>query len=100
VYTLYRIIMWALSAYEFVLFVRVVLSWVVAFKPDWTPKGPILVVSEIVYTLTDPPLKLIRKVVKPLRIGAVALDMSVIVLFLLIFLAGSVVNMVFAALLR
>jgi YggT family protein len=96
----YNIIMWALSVYEFILFARVILSWIVAFKRDWTPKGPILVASEIVYTLTDPPLKVIRKFVKPVRLGGVALDMSVIVLFLIIFLSGYIVGMVFSAILR
>jgi YggT family protein len=96
---LYTVIMWALSIYEAVLFVRVILSWVVAFNPQWTPRGPLLLVSEVVYTLTDPPLRLIRKVVKPVRMGNVALDLSVLVLFLLIFVAGYAVNMVFAALL-
>ncbi|MDR1807294.1 MAG: YggT family protein [Propionibacteriaceae bacterium] len=96
--TLQLIVMSLLSAYEAVLFARVILSWIVAFNPHWTPRGLLLVVSEVVYTLTDPPIKAIRKVIKPVRLGQVALDLSVLVLFLLIFVAGSVIGAVFAAL--
>jgi YggT family protein len=87
-----------LSLYEGVLFVRVILSWIVAFNPEWTPKGPMLIVSEVVYTLTDPPIKFIRRFVKPVRVGQVALDLSVLIVFVLIFVAGSIVGMVFTAL--
>jgi len=80
-------VIWGLlTAYEFILFIRVILSWVVSFRPDWTPRGPLLVVSEFVYTVTDPPLRWIRRVVKPIRFGGVALDLSVLVLFFLLFL--------------
>jgi len=93
---LYTVIVGLLSLYEFVLFIRVILSWVVAVNREWTPHGPLLVISEFVYTVTDPPLRLIRRVVKPLRFGGMALDLSVLVLFLFIFLAGSLVNTLFA----
>jgi len=92
---LQSVVLGLLSVYEFVLFIRVILSWVVAFNRDWTPRGPMLVVSEIVYTLTDPPLRVIRRVVKPIRMGAVALDLSVLVLFFLIFFLTYLVNAFF-----
>jgi YggT family protein len=97
---LYQVVVWLLTAYQMVLFVRVVLSWVVSFNPDWTPRGPLLVISELVYSLTDPPLRLVRKVVKPLRLGQVALDLSVLVLFVILMVLGSVIGLVFSALIR
>ncbi|MDR1388115.1 MAG: YggT family protein [Propionibacteriaceae bacterium] len=85
----------ALSLYEGLLLIRVVLSWVQAANREWTPRGIVLVVSEFVYTLTDPPVKLSRRLVKPIRIGNIALDLSVIVVFFLVILARQVNQAIF-----
>jgi len=69
-----------LSLYVLILIARLVLEYVSIFARDWRPKGPLLLLSETVFTLTDPPLKAIRKVVPNLRIGSVALDLSFIIL--------------------
>ena len=69
-----------LNLYVLVLIARLVLEYVAMFARDWRPKGPLLLLSETVYTLTDPPLKAIRKVVPNLRIGSVSLDLSFIIL--------------------
>jgi YggT family protein len=69
-----------LSLYVLILIARLVLEYVSIFARDWRPKGPVLLLSETVYTLTDPPLKAIRKLVPNLRIGNVAIDLSFIIL--------------------
>ena len=69
-----------LNLYVLVLIARLVLEYVAMFARYWRPKGPLLLLSETVYTLTDPPLKAIRKVVPNLRIGSVSLDLSFIIL--------------------
>lgn len=71
-----------LNLYVLILIARLVLEYLAIFARDWRPKGPLLLLSEMVYTLTDPPLKAIRKVVPNLRIGSVSLDLSFIVLLL------------------
>lgn len=76
-----------LYLYLLVLFARLVLSWVQVFSRDWRPRGPVLVLAEAVYTLTDPPLRALRKVLPPVRIGGVALDLGFFVLILLVYLA-------------
>jgi YggT family protein len=81
--------------YEWVLIARAVESWILVANPAWTPKGFLLVVSEAVYTLTDPPLKMLRKVIKPLRVGGLGLDMAFLVLFLLVIICMRIVTMVF-----
>ena len=73
---------WLLNIYIWLLLARVILSWVPMFAPSWTPKGPILVIVEFVYSLTDPPVKALRRVIKPVRIGNVSLNLSVLVLFI------------------
>jgi YggT family protein len=60
---------------------RLIFEWIQAFSRDWRPTGPILVVAESVFTVTDPPLKALRKVIPPLRLGGVQLDLSFMLLF-------------------
>lgn len=62
------------------LFIRLVFDWIQVFSRGWRPKGLLLIVAEVVYTVTDPPLKLLRKVLPPLRIGNIALDLAFLVL--------------------
>lgn len=69
-----------LNLYVLILIVRLILEYVTIFARDWRPTGPLLLLSETVFTLTDPPLKAIRKVVPSVRIGSVALDLSFIIL--------------------
>ena len=75
---------WILQVYMLVLLVRVLLSWVPLLNQGWTPRGVVLVVVESVYFVTDPPLRLLRSFIKPVRLGSVALDLAVLVLFLLV----------------
>lgn len=60
---------------------RAVLDWVQFFAREWRPKGASLVIAEAVYTVTDPPLKLLRRLIPPLRLGNVSLDVAYMVLF-------------------
>jgi YggT family protein len=69
-----------LNLYVLILIARLVLEYVAIFARDWRPKGPLLLLSEAVFTLTDPPLKAIRRFVPNLRIGSVSLDLSFIIL--------------------
>jgi YggT family protein len=56
------------------------------FSRDWRPRGPVLVLAETVYSLTDPPLKALRRVLPPIRIGGVALDLAFFVLVLVVYI--------------
>lgn len=70
--------------YVIVLIARIVVDYVVMFARDWHPRGVVLVLVELIYTITDPPLKLLRRFIPPLRIGGVALDLAFLVLFILL----------------
>jgi YggT family protein len=74
----------ALWLYFILLIGRLILDYVQMFARSWRPHGPVLVLAEIVYTATDPPLRALRKVIPPLRIGSVSLDLSFLVLLILI----------------
>ncbi|WP_026181082.1 YggT family protein [Demetria terragena] len=74
----------ALLLYLFLilLIARLVLEWVQVLARDWQPRGVVLVVAEVVYTATDPPLKALRRVIPPLRIGQISLDLGFLILML------------------
>jgi YggT family protein len=79
-----------LELYLFILFARLILDYVRMFARNWRPRGLMLPIAEIIYALTDKPLSFIRRFVPPLRLGAVALDLSFIVLFFVVqFLANA-----------
>jgi len=61
-----------------------VLDYVQMFARSWRPSGVILVLAEVIYTITDPPLKALRRVIPPLRIGGIALDLSFLVVIILV----------------
>jgi YggT family protein len=68
------VLQWALQVYFYLMIARLIADLVLSVNPSWRPRGILLVVIELVYTLTDPPIKLIRKFIKPLRFGGLALD--------------------------
>jgi YggT family protein len=72
---------YVLWIYLLILIVRMIFTWIQTFSRSWTPTGFLLVVAESVFTLTDPPLRFLRRYIRPLRIGSVALDLSFMVLF-------------------
>ncbi len=58
------------------LWVRFITDWVQVFARGWEPRGIVLVFLELCYSATDPPINALRKVIKPIRIGNFALDLS------------------------
>ena len=68
------------------LIVRLVVDWIQVFARSWTPTGVVLVLLEVVYSITDPPIIAFRRVFKPIRIGGVALDLSFLAVLLVCYL--------------
>jgi len=77
------------------LWVRFVVGWVQVFARSWTPRGPLLVVLEGVYSATDPPILALRRVIPPLRLGSIALDLSFFIVIVAAYLMLNVVDRVF-----
>ncbi|GAA1198922.1 YggT family protein [Brevibacterium paucivorans] len=77
-----QILAWLLSLYVYVLIGRVIIDLIQVFARDWRPTGVVLVLCEFIYTITDPPIKAIRKVIPPLRLGNVAIDLGFILVFI------------------
>ncbi len=81
------VLYFVLLVYFFALWARFILDLVQAFSEAWRPRGAVLVVAEASFTLTDPPIKAVRRFVPPMRIGAFSLDFGfTIVMFAVIVL--------------
>ena len=76
--------------YIFVLLARLVMDYIPIFNREWRPKGAGLVIAEIVYTATDPPIKFLRRFIPPLRVGGFAIDFAFAIVMLACFILLSV----------
>ncbi len=79
-----EVLTYVLTIYLVILIGRMIFGWVQAFARDWRPSGILLVLAESIYTVTDPPLRFLRRFIPSLRLGMVALDLSFMVLFIVI----------------
>ena len=64
------------------LIARLIFDYVFMFARNWRPAGPIVLLLEVIYSATDPPLKALRRVIPPLRLGNFALDLGFLVLII------------------
>ena len=78
------------------VFVLLGLEWIPVFNREWRPRGFGLVLAEVVYTVTDPPIRLFRRFIPPLRVGAVAIDFGFALTMLLCFILLSVTRTIAA----
>ncbi|AMD87706.1 hypothetical protein AXF14_09070 [Actinomyces radicidentis] len=81
-----------LGLYLLVLLVRVILDWIQLFARQWRPSGVVLVIANVVYGLTDPPLNWLRRVVPVLRMGAMGIDLSFLVLYFAVVLVQNLLG--------
>ena len=66
----------ALTVFFVLMWARFILDLARTFLRQWRPRGIGLILAEAVFTITDPPIMLVRKVIPPLRVGGVALDFA------------------------
>lgn len=65
---------------------RIVFDFVRVFAREWRPAGGPVIALEVLYTTTDPPVKLLRRLIPPIRLGRVGLDLSIIVLLIIVYI--------------
>lgn len=75
------ILRWAIRLYIYVLWARLIIDWVMVLNPRLRVKKFWLVLFEVVYSLTDPPIKAIRRVLPPIRLGQISIDLGWMVTF-------------------
>lgn len=83
-YLFRQIVVYLLEAFFILLLFRLVMEYVFMFARSYRPKGVMVVALEVTYSATDPPLKVIRRLVPPLRLGGVQLDLGFIILLIVI----------------
>lgn len=84
------VLSWVLLAFFLVLVARFVLSLIVMFAPQWHPKGPMLLLFEVIYSITDPFLRPLRRILPPIGAGGIRLDLSMLMLFVITSVAMSI----------
>ena len=89
------VLYYLLQAYFFALIGRFIIDLVLSLNRGWRPRGLLVVLVESIYTITDPPLKLIRKIVPPVRVGAIQLDFGWTLVLLAVTFAQRLVLSIF-----
>ena len=82
----FQILGFALFLFWLLLIARIVVEFIRSFSRDWQPRGATVVVLEIIMSLTDPPVKLLRRIIPQLTIGSIRFDLSIMVLLLVAFI--------------
>ena len=83
-----------IGLFAFALFARIIIDYVRMFKRDWRPSPFISSIFEVIYSITDPPMKFVQRFVPPLRVGGIALDLSFIVILIALSLLQRVILIV------
>ena len=79
-----------IDAYMAVLFIRLILDWI-AVLGRWQPRGFIFTLVDAVYWLTEPPLKFLRRYIRPIGMDPIAFDLSFIVLWFALILLQQII---------
>jgi len=82
----------ALYVFFVAMWVRFVMDWIQVFSRSWRPRGPVLLLAEASYSVTDRPLRTIRRVIPPLRIGGAAIDLGWSLLMIATLIVMSIVG--------
>lgn len=86
---IFGVIHFLLFVFTLMLWGRLVLDWARVLKPGWRPRGIVLFLADVVYTVTDPPLRWVRSVVKPINLGGASIDLSWTVVLLAVYLLSA-----------
>ena len=88
------IIWWALQIFFLAMVGRLIIDLLLSVNRGWRPTGIVLILVESVMTVTDPPIKAVRKVIKPIRLGAIQLDLGwTVIVFGIFFLQRIVLSL-------
>jgi len=86
------ILYYVLWLYLLVLLGRLIIDVLQSYSRTWSPTGLLARIAEVIFTITDPPLRLIRRYIRPVRLGSVGLDLSYTLLFVIIIVLLAVVG--------
>ena len=75
-----------LLVFYLLIIARLIVETTRSFARSWRPVGATAIGLEVVFVVTDPPMKALRRVIPPLRLGGISLDISVWVLLLIVWI--------------
>lgn len=90
--TVASLVYFALLVFLLLLLFRLVMEYVFLLARSYRPAGPVAAVLELAYSVTDPPLKALRRFLPPLRLGQISIDLGFIVLFIVVRILMGVVG--------
>ena len=89
------VLLWLIRLYVLILILRIIIEMIQSFSRQFNPPRWFMVIAEPLFVITDPPVKALRRLIPPLQMGGVALDVSVLVLFILLSILTRILQIVF-----
>ncbi|MDO3649998.1 MULTISPECIES: YggT family protein [Nocardia] len=89
---LFAVLYLVLFVFWLLLISRVIVEFIRSFARDWRPTGVVVILLEVIFTVTDPPVKLLRRLIPPVNLGGIRLDLSIMVLLFVVFILMSIVG--------
>ncbi|MDQ4500813.1 YggT family protein [Sinomonas sp. ASV322] len=89
---LWAVVFLVLELFLVALVARLVFDWVQSFARTWRPRGASLVAASAVYAVTDPPMRLSRRIFKPIHLGSISLDIAFLILVIAVYIAMAIVR--------
>ncbi|MBC7304558.1 YggT family protein [Nocardia sp. NPDC055029] len=89
---LFAVLYLVLFIFWLLLISRVIVEFIRSFARDWRPTGVVVILLEVIFTVTDPPVKLLRRLIPPVNLGGIRLDLSIMVLLFVVFILMSIVG--------
>ena len=83
---------YVVDIYIYVLVGRLIFDYIRMFSRNWRPTGVVLMIAEVIYTITDPPIRALRRIIPPVRIGSVSIDLSFLVLVIGLQIIGGILS--------
>jgi YggT family protein len=88
----FAVLYFVLFIFWLLLIGRIIVEFIRAFARDWHPTGVVVIILEAVFTITDPPVKLLRRIIPPISLGGLRLDLSIMVLLFLVYILMEIVS--------
>lgn len=89
---LFQVLYYLLFIYWLLLLARLVVELVRTFAREWRPTGIAVIIIEVVFTATDPPIRALRRILPPIPLGPVRLDLSLMIVMIVVLIGMQIVS--------
>jgi YggT family protein len=83
-----------LGLFKIALFARIIIDYIRMFARNWRPNAIFLGIFEIIYSITDRPMKFVSALYSSIATRGIALDISFIVLLIAINVAQVAIGVI------